>query len=45
MDTALGRFDAEYQSWRRFQEKLQEFSESSHEGATLPSLQELAEGH
>jgi len=45
MDTALGRFDAEYQSWRRFQEKLQEFSESSHEGATLPSLLGLAEGH
>ena len=32
MGTALGRFDAEYQAWRRFQEKLQEFSDSTHEG-------------
>ena len=42
MGTALGRFDKEYQSWLRFQEKLQEFSEGTKEGATLPPLSSLA---
>ena len=40
--SALGRWDAEYQYWRRFQQKLQQFSDSSHEGDVLPPLENLA---
>jgi hypothetical protein len=42
MGTALGRYHAEYQAWHRFQEKLQEFSDSTHEGSTLPPLSNMA---
>ena len=45
MDTALGQWDAEYQYWRRLQQSLKRYSEGSHEGEPLPSLEELAEGH
>jgi hypothetical protein len=45
LDSALGHWDAEYQYWRRFQERLKQFSESSHEGEPLPSLEDLAEEH
>ncbi len=41
LDSALGRWDAEYQYWRGVQEKLQEFSDSSHEGDPLPPLEKL----
>jgi len=42
MGTALGRYDKEYEFWMHLQEKLQEFSENSKEGATLPPLPSLA---
>lgn len=41
LDSALGRWDAEYQYWRRLQERLQEFSDSTHEGDSLPPFQSL----
>jgi hexosaminidase len=43
--SALGRWDAEYQYWRRLQGELQQFSDSSHEGDVLPPLETLAERH
>jgi hexosaminidase len=45
LGTALGQWDHEFQYWRHLQERFKQFSESSHEGEPLPSLQELAEGH
>jgi hypothetical protein len=45
LDTALGHWDAEYQYWRRFQERMKQYSDSSHEGEPLPSLEDLARGH
>lgn len=45
LDTALGRWSAEYEYWRHFHERMKQFSESSHEGEPLPSLEDLAEGH
>ena len=41
--SALGRWDAEYEYWRRLQQRLQQFSDSSHEGDVLPPLEKLAE--
>jgi hypothetical protein len=43
LDSALGRWDAEYQYWRKFQQRLRQFSDSSHEGDLLPPLERLAE--
>jgi hypothetical protein len=43
--SALGRWDAEYEYWRRFQQRLQEFSDGSHEGDVLPPLEKLAPEH
>jgi len=41
--SALGRWDAEYEYWRRFQQRLQQFSDGSHEGDVLPPLEKLAQ--
>ena len=41
--SALGRWDAEYEYWRRLQQRLQQFSDGSREGETLPPLEKLAE--
>ena len=41
--SALGRWDAEYEYWRRFQQRLQQFSDGSHEGDPLPALEKLAQ--
>ncbi len=38
LDSALGRWDAEFEYWRQFQARLHAFSSSSREGATLPPL-------
>ena len=38
LDSALGRWDAEFEYWRQLQARLQAFSSSSREGATLPPL-------
>jgi len=43
LGSALGRWDAEYEYWRRFQQRLQQFSDSSHEGDVLPPLEKLAQ--
>lgn len=45
LDAALGRWDAEYQYWRRCQQQLQQFSDSSHEGDVLPPLQTVLGEH
>jgi hexosaminidase len=45
LDSALGRWDAEYQYWRSCQQRLQEFSDSSHEGDVLPPLETLLREH
>jgi hexosaminidase len=42
LGSALGRWDAEYEYWRRFQQRLQQFSDSSHEGDMLPPLEKFA---
>lgn len=41
--SALGRWDAEYEYWQKFQQRLQQFSDGSHEGDALPPLQKLAQ--
>lgn len=43
LGSALGRWDAEYQYWRGVHEKLREFNDGSHEGDTLPPLDEVIE--
>jgi hexosaminidase len=43
--SALGRWDAEYEYWRRFQQRLQQFSDGSHEGDALPPLDKFAPEH
>jgi hexosaminidase len=41
LDSALGRWDAEYQYWRALQERLVQFSDNSHAGQLLPPLESL----
>jgi hexosaminidase len=41
LDSALGRWDAEYQYWRAIQAKLVRFSDHSHAGQLLPPLESL----
>ncbi|MGA8153727.1 MAG: glycoside hydrolase family 20 zincin-like fold domain-containing protein [Terriglobales bacterium] len=43
--SALGRWDAEYEYWRRLQQRLQQFSDGSHQGDVLPPLEKLAQEH
>lgn len=43
--SALGRWDAEYEYWRRRQQLLQQFSDNSHEGDVLPPLETLLGEH
>ena len=43
--SALGRWDAEYEYWRKRQQMLQQFSDSSHEGDVLPALETLLREH
>ena len=45
LGSALGRWDAEYEYWRRCQKLLQQFSDSSHEGDALPRLETLLREH
>ena len=45
LDSALGRWDAEYQYWRVLQERIRAFSENSHEGGLLPPLETVVKGH
>ena len=39
LQSALGRWDAEYDYWRQLQARLHAFSDASHEGDTLPPLE------
>jgi hypothetical protein len=41
LDTALGQWDAEYQYWGGILKRLRQFSASSREGESLPSLSSL----
>jgi len=41
--SALGRWNAEYEYWRQVQARLVAYSNNSHEGDSLPSLESLAE--
>ena len=43
LGSALGRWDAEYQYWRGVHEKLRKFNDITHEGETLPPLEEVIE--
>jgi hexosaminidase len=45
LGSAIGRWNAEYEYWRRMQSRLLTFSESSHEGDKLPPLASFAESH
>ena len=42
LESALGRWDAEFEYWRRLQARLEVFSQSSREGDPLPSLESIA---
>jgi len=41
LESALGRWNAEYEYWRKLQTKIQLFPETYQSGATLPSLQSV----
>ena len=41
LKTALGRWNAEYEVWRKMQARLQSFSESYHKGSPLPTFQSI----
>jgi hypothetical protein len=41
---ALGRWDAEYEYWRRLQQRFELFSEKIHDGDALPPLDQFTEG-
>jgi len=43
LESALGRWDAEYQYWRGVHEKLRHFNTSTHAGDRLPPLDEVIE--
>ncbi len=43
--SAIGRWNAEYEYWRRMQSRLLTFSESSREGEKLPPLASFAASH
>ncbi|MGO8720599.1 MAG: family 20 glycosylhydrolase [Acidobacteriaceae bacterium] len=41
METALGRWNAEYELWRKMQTRLQSFSASYHGASPLPTFQSI----
>jgi hypothetical protein len=43
--SALGRWDAEYEYWRRLQARFRAFLASYHAGEPLPSLESVISGH
>jgi hexosaminidase len=45
LGSAIGRWNAEYEYWRRMQSRLLTFSETSHEGDKLPPLASFAVEH
>ena len=45
LDSALGRWDAEYQYWRVLQERIRAFADGSHAGQVLPPLETVVGGH
>jgi hypothetical protein len=44
LGSALGRWDAEFQFWRNVHNKLLYFNDATHEGDTLPPLDEVING-
>ena len=45
LDSALVRWDAEAEYWRALQDRFRAFSDSSHEGQSLPPLETVVRGH
>jgi len=45
LDSALVRWDAEAEYWRALQDRFRAFSDSSHEGQSLPPFEKVVEGH
>ncbi len=45
LDSALVRWDAEAEYWRELQDRFRTFSDSSHEGQSLPPLETVVRGH
>jgi len=43
--SALGRWDAEYDSWRAMQERFEAFARTYHPGDTLPALESFTKGN
>jgi hexosaminidase len=41
LDSALGKWNGECQYWQTVQERLQQFSDSSHEGDSLPPIEQI----
>lgn len=41
LGSALGRWDAEYQYWRSVQDRLKQYSDSSHPGDVLPPIESV----
>ena len=41
LESVLGRWNAEYRYWATVQERLQQFSDSSHQGDALPALEQI----
>jgi len=44
LDSTLGRFDAEYQYWRRLQARLRSFARTAKDGSALPPLESVVHG-
>jgi hypothetical protein len=45
LDSALVRWEAEAEYWRALQGRFRVFSDSSHEGQSLPPFEKVVEGH
>lgn len=43
LSTALGKYEAEYQFWWRFQKRVQALCEQFHDGSVLPPLETIVE--
>ena len=43
LGSALGRWDGEFEFWRKVHDKLRYFNDSTHEGSTLPPLEQVIE--
>jgi hexosaminidase len=44
LGSALGRWDTEYEYWRRAQTRFETFADGFHDGEPVPSIREVIEG-